>query len=191
MRNSKLAVVGLIALVAGLVMAQPYDPVPDFLSGAPADEAWLEPPPMPPGPGPFSLDLAEAPPPEDAPEPPEMEQAMPARGRGRRMPELTLEQRRKMAEVRIKFLKQSGPLMVDLRVKEAELSGLWLDDEPNENKIIAKAREIDKVKEQLEELRLRNRIATMKILPPEQRIRMMMRGGGRLGRGMRAGRGLR
>ena len=53
---------------------------------------------------------------------------------------------------------------------------MWLDDDPNEDKIIAKAREIDKVREQLGELRLRNRIALLKILPPEQRRMVSMPG---------------
>jgi hypothetical protein len=206
MKQTKLSVcrlllaAGCLCLVAGLgiAAAQSIDPLTDFLSGAPGEEFLGAPPQFAPP------DLAELPPePGGAMQRVEIEKREIAGGPEGDVPEmapgrgprLTLEQQRKLAEQRIKFLKQAGPVASDLRVKEAELAALWLDDDPSEDKIIAKAKEIDKVKGQLEELRLRNRIATIKILPPEQRRMLQMpgfRGPGQRRLGVRGGaRGLR
>lgn len=203
MKYGRYTIICLAVLAASLTLApaQAIDPVTDFLSGAGPDEEMFEAPPPLADEAMFGPELADLPPgapievgkratiggPEDDDEEMPPDQAM---------PRLTLEQRRKLAEQRIKFLKQGGPLQTDLKVKQVELALLWLDDEPNEDKIIAKAKEIRKVKEQLEELRLRQRIAGLKLMTPEQRKMMqsggmpgMKRGpaGSRMGRGMGRG----
>jgi Spy/CpxP family protein refolding chaperone len=189
MRNAGPALFALLGLAVLLVAApgranaQAIDPLTDFLSGGTPEDAFLPLPPQlalePDGQSPELADLPQ-PGPEGAPQRIQIEERAitggpeeggeePGSGPARNRPMLKIEDQRKLADLRIKFLKQSGPLESDLKVKAAELAALWLDDEPNEDKIIAKAREIDKVKEQLQELRLRNRIAVLKILPPELR----------------------
>jgi len=185
------ALLGLVVLrVAGSsrVNAQPIDPLTDFLSGGTPEDAFLPAPPQlalePGGQSPELTDLPQ-PGPEGAPQRIQIEKRVIAGGpeedaeepgpRGHR-PMLKIEDQRKLADLRIRFLKQAGPLESDLKVKAAELAALWLDDDPNEDKIVAKAREIDKVREQLGEVRLRNRIAMLKTLPPEQRRMFPMPG---------------
>jgi Spy/CpxP family protein refolding chaperone len=197
MKQTRCVQAGLILVVAGLslVRAQPVDPLSGFLSGAGAETGMMEPHATPLAPGDELLpELAELP---SGPQPAELEErSLPDRPEpgaegmapDAGMAQLTAEQRRKLAEQRIKFLKQAGPLNTELRIKQVELSLLWLDDELNEDKIVAKAKEVQRVKEQLEELRLRQRIALMKILPLEQRRMMPIRGFRGMGRGRRGGR---
>jgi Spy/CpxP family protein refolding chaperone len=200
MKYGRYAIISLAVLALGFTLApaQTLDPVTDFLSGAgPEDELFAAPPPLADE-AMFGPPLAELPPgspieggprgmvggPEGDAEEMSPDQAM---------PRLTFEQRRKLVEQRIRFLKQEGPLQTDLKVKQAELALLWLDDEPNEDRIVAQAREIQKVKGQLEELQLRRRIARLKLMTPEQRELMQSRGMPGMGRrpaGFRAGRGM-
>jgi len=202
MKRSHYTIIGLAVLVASFALApaQAIDPVTDFLSGAGPEEGVFEAPLTPPlaDEAVFGPELAELPPgaPTETEEreiingPGGADEEMP---RGRARPGFTPEQRRKLVEQRIKFMKQEGPLQTDLRVKQAELALLWLDDEPNEDRIVAKARDIQKVKDQLEELKLRQRIARLKLMTPEQRKMMQMRGMPGMGRGaagLRAGRGM-
>ena len=176
MKCGRYTIICLAVLAASLTLApaQAIDPVTDFLSGAgPEDEMFAAPPPPFPPPladeAEFGPLLAELP----SGSPIEVEKRViiggPEGGAeemqpGLAMPRLTLEQQRRFAEQRIKFLKQEAPLQTDLKVKQAELALLWLDDEPNEDKIIAKAKDIQKVKDQLEELQLRQRIARLKLM---------------------------
>lgn len=187
------ALLGLaVLLIAGpsRVSAQPIDPLTDFLSGGTTEDAFMPAPPQlalePDGQSPELTEQSQ-PGPEGAPQRiqiekrvitggPEEDAEEPGMGAGRYRPVLKIEDQRKLADLRVKFLKQAGPLESDLKVKAAELAALWLDDDPNEDRIVAKAREIDKVKEQLDEVRLRNRIAMLKILPPEQRRMFSMPG---------------
>ena len=204
MKKYGIAAAGLLALMLSLGATQP---LPPMIGGMPPDAGVLQAPtttesPLPPD-GEFSdlfgmpddpglPDLAEAPPAAETPQTGNDVPGMSAPGammarrqqnRQRMMANLIIEQRRKMADQRIKFIKDAGSLMADLAVKKAELAALWLDDSPNEDKIIAKSREIQQVQAQLQEKRLRNRIAMLKILTPEQRKQMPMRMGGMM-RGM-------
>jgi Spy/CpxP family protein refolding chaperone len=201
MKKYAIAATCLLVLVMSVGAAQP---LPSMPGGMPPDQGMWTPPPQPEPASPLDeafdeppmnlgdfspMDVAEAPPQSEPPNPvgaasmPGMAGQMRSMRQQRPLANLTIEQQRKMADQRIKFIKDVGGLMADMAVKKAELSSLWLDDDPNEDKIIAKAKEIEQIRAQLQEKRLRNRVAMLKILTPEQRKQMPMRTGGMM-RGM-------
>jgi Spy/CpxP family protein refolding chaperone len=186
-----LALAVLLVAGPGRVNAQPIGPQTGYLSGGTPEDAFLPASPQfalkPDGQSPELADLPQ-PGPEGAPQRSQIGRHGSTGWRSESAGEtgsvgyrpmfkmLKIEDQRKLADLRISFLKQAGPFESDLKVKTAELAALWLADEPNEDQIIAKAKEIDAVKEQLDELRLRNRIALLKILPPEARRMFSMPG---------------
>jgi Spy/CpxP family protein refolding chaperone len=207
MRTNLMPLLAGVLLLSSLTLAQTFDPL--FDPPPPPEELAPQslPPGPPPLPGVFPdmPDPAEAfgpgpetfaPPPlpdellPDVPDPdlppeltlaetPEPEAPALAPGKADKKLQLSTEQRRKLAESRVKLLKEIGPLESDLRVKEAELAVLWLSDELSEDKIIAKSTEIAALKAQLQEKHLRNRLALMKTLTPEQRKFLQARPGRR------------
>jgi Spy/CpxP family protein refolding chaperone len=187
-----LALAVLLVAVPGRVNAQPIDRLTDYLYGGTLEDAFLpQSPQLALEPDEQSSELADRPQsgPEGAPQRAQFERHGGAGWRAESAGDtgsvgyrpmfkmLKVEDQRKLADLRISFLKQAGPLESDLKVKAAEFAALWLADEPNEDQIVAKAKEIAAVREQLMELRLRNRIALLKILPPEFRTRLTSRAG--------------
>ena len=104
---------------------------------------------------------------------------------------MTLEQQRNFTEQRIQAMKDIAPLMADLRVKQAELQVLWLADAPSEEQLIAKARELGNLRQQIQEKRIQQRLAVMKQLTPEQRRMFQLMGPRGHGKGMGRTNGLR
>ena len=82
---------------------------------------------------------------------------------------LTPEQVEKMKTLRASFLKEKIPLRNELMSKRLELRALWMQTNPDGEKILAKQREIIGLKAQLQEKSAMNRLAMLKILTPEQR----------------------
>jgi len=82
---------------------------------------------------------------------------------------LTSEQKKQFEKIRLDFIKNSAELKAQLEVKKAELRQLWLDETPNKDAIIKKAKEINDIKGQLEIKRIEMRYEQWKILTPDQR----------------------
>jgi hypothetical protein len=105
---------------------------------------------------------------------------------GMMMPDLPPDIEKKVLDLQIKFIKETASLNADLAQKHLEMRQLWLDDEPNADKIVAKMNEIAKVQMQLHEKGIRNRLAVYGLMPKEMRKGFLR---GCCG-GMRAGMGM-
>jgi Spy/CpxP family protein refolding chaperone len=108
---------------------------------------------------------------------------------GPAIPDMTPEQQEKIDALRVAQVKQMAPMRADLRVKEIELDALWRAEEPDAKKIIAKVKEIGDIKEKIEVARINHQFEVRKLLTPEQRKAMRSMGmrPGMMGRGMRRG----
>ena len=82
---------------------------------------------------------------------------------------LTPEQVEKMRDLRGSFFKEKIPLRNELMSKRLELRALWVQTNPDEEKILAKQKEINGLRAQLQEKATKNRLEMLKILTPEQR----------------------
>jgi Spy/CpxP family protein refolding chaperone len=86
---------------------------------------------------------------------------------------LTPEQVEKMKALRKSFFEQALPLRNDLRSKKLELKALWLQPNVDEEKILAKQKEINALRDQLQEKATRNRLGMRQILTPEQQAKLI------------------
>jgi len=105
---------------------------------------------------------------------------------------LTPEQIQKVQALRESFFKETLPLRNDLMSKKLEMRSLWLQTNPDEEKILAKQKEISALKAQLGERAIKNRFEMRKILTPEQQAQLAnLRGreGHEYGRGCGFGHG--
>ncbi len=87
-------------------------------------------------------------------------------------PELTLEQEKQLADLKMKLLKETEPIKTELKIKQMELQSLWKEDNPDARKILNKTKEIGALKLSLQEKLINYRVAVYKILTPEQRKMM-------------------
>jgi len=85
---------------------------------------------------------------------------------------LTPEQVEKMKALRKTFFEQALPLRNELMSKKFELKALWLQTNPDEGKILAKEREVNALRVQLQEKATKNRLEMRKILTPEQQAQL-------------------
>jgi Spy/CpxP family protein refolding chaperone len=81
---------------------------------------------------------------------------------------LTPEQAEKMKALRAGFFKERIPLRNELMSKRLELRALWMRTNPDEEKILAKQKEMNVLRAQLQEKATKNRLEMLKILTPEQ-----------------------
>ena len=86
---------------------------------------------------------------------------------------LSPEQVEKMKALRKSFSEQVLPLRNELMRKKFELKALWMQTNPDEEKILAKQKEINDLRAQLGEKVTRNRLEMRKILTPEQRAQLI------------------
>lgn len=101
---------------------------------------------------------------------------------------LTPEQNQKMEALREGFLKETLPLRNEMQIKQLELRTLWGQTNPDEGKILAKQKEINALRAQLQEKGTKNRLEMRKILTPEQQAQLGSYGPGfGMGAGMRGG----
>jgi Spy/CpxP family protein refolding chaperone len=82
---------------------------------------------------------------------------------------LSLQQRRQVVELRLATLKKVAPAEIDLRVKHAELDGLWLVDQPRRDAILKKLGEMDALHAKVREAWIDFELGMLKILTPAQR----------------------
>jgi Spy/CpxP family protein refolding chaperone len=95
---------------------------------------------------------------------------------------LTPEQVQKVQALRESFFKETIPLRNELMSKKLELRSLWLKTNPDEEQILAKQKEINDLRAQLQEKATKNRLEMRKVLTPEQQAQLAnLRG--RSGRG--------
>jgi zinc resistance-associated protein len=86
---------------------------------------------------------------------------------------LTPEQVEKMQALRESFLKEKMPLRNELLSKKFELGALWVQTNPDEEKILAKQKEINALRAQLGEKVIKNRLEMRRILTPEQQAKLI------------------
>ena len=86
---------------------------------------------------------------------------------------LTPEQTEKMQALRKSFFEEALPLRNELMSKKFELKALWVQTNPEEGKILAKQREINALRAQLQEKFTKNRLQMRKILTPEQQAQLV------------------
>ncbi len=112
---------------------------------------------------------------------------------------LTAEQNQKIQAMRESFFKETLPLRNEMQIKQLELRTLWAQTNPDQEKILAKQKEINALRAQMQEKATKNRLEMRKVLTPEQQAQigafgpgfgpgagpgMGMRGGFGPGRGM-------
>ncbi len=111
---------------------------------------------------------------------------------------LTPEQTQKLQAMRESFFKENLPLRNDMQVKQLELRTLWAQTNPDQEKILAKQKEINALRAQMQEKGTKHRLEMRKILTPEQQAQVAafglgfgpghgMKGGFGPGRGMGPG----
>jgi Spy/CpxP family protein refolding chaperone len=86
---------------------------------------------------------------------------------------LTPEQVEKMHALRGSSFKEKIPLRNELMSKKLELKALWVQTNPDEEKILAKQKEINLLRAQLQEKTIKNRLEMRKILTPEQQAKLI------------------
>ena len=86
---------------------------------------------------------------------------------------LTPAQIEKMKALREAFFKETIPLRNELMSKKLERAVLWVQTNPDEEKILAKQKEINALRAQLGEKVTKNRLAMRKILTPEQEAKLI------------------
>lgn len=84
--------------------------------------------------------------------------------------------------------KETLELRNDIQSKSLELQKLWIADELDEKAILAKAKEVSELQNQLQEKMIRHRIDLANVLTKEQRTRFSP--AGYWGRGYQGGYGL-
>jgi Spy/CpxP family protein refolding chaperone len=81
---------------------------------------------------------------------------------------LTPDQVDKLKALRKSFLEEKIPLQNDLMRERLEMKALWMQANPDEQKILAKQQEINSLRAQIGEKAIKNRLEMRKILTPEQ-----------------------
>ena len=105
---------------------------------------------------------------------------------------LTAEQTAKIKELREQHLKDIKPLQDKMFSKRGELRLLWLQQNPNKDKIVSVQKEIRDLKGQLQDSQTNYRLAVFNILSPEQKTKVQAFGAGKgfgQGRGFGPGNG--
>ena len=94
------------------------------------------------------------------------------RGYGLSSLNLTDEQNSRMKTLQEANKKEVVPLRAELNVRHAELRALWAQINPDEDALLAKQKEINKLRDQIGEKRTKHRVEMRKILTPEQRAQL-------------------
>jgi len=103
---------------------------------------------------------------------------------------LTAEQTAQIRNLREAHLKDIQPLQNKLYSKRGELRLLWLQQNPDQGKILAVQKEIRTIRDQMQDKMTIQRLNILKVLTPEQQEKMKAFGPGRgFGPGMRGGSG--
>jgi zinc resistance-associated protein len=87
------------------------------------------------------------------------------RGGGPRAMNLTPEQAGKLFDLRHKFMNDTAELRKQMVVKRAELAALWKAEKPDEKAIVAKQKELNALRGQMQEKSVAFRLQARKIAP--------------------------
>lgn len=98
---------------------------------------------------------------------------------------LTEAQRTQLRELRQKFFDETAPLRESMQAKRQELHSLWSDPNADPNAIVAKEKELRVLRDQMQDVAVKERLEARKILTPEQ----LSQGGWGRGEGFRGGEG--
>jgi Spy/CpxP family protein refolding chaperone len=85
---------------------------------------------------------------------------------------LTPQQHKQIAELKLAEKKLVAPAKAELSIKKDELKMLWMSDNPNRKDILAKQDEINAIHKKIQEAKVDFRLGMMKILTPEQQKKM-------------------
>ena len=108
------------------------------------------------------------------------------------LPELNLtsEQTAKINSLREAHLKDMKPLQDKMFSKRGDLRLLWLQQNPDQDKILAAQKEIRTIRDQMQDKMTVHRLNVLKVLTPEQQEKLKAFGPGRgFGSGMKGGPG--
>lgn len=86
---------------------------------------------------------------------------------------LTAEQSAKIQSLRETHLKEVTPLRTQIFTKKAELKLLWVQNNPDKNKIMSKQKEISDLQYRMKEKSTDYRLEIHKVLTPEQRAQQL------------------
>lgn len=103
---------------------------------------------------------------------------------------LTAEQNQKIQAMSESFFKETLPLRNEMQVKQLELRTLWAQTNPDQEKILAKQKEVNALRAQLQEKRTQHQLEMRKVLTPEQQAQLGAYGPG-FGPGFGPGMGMR
>ena len=92
---------------------------------------------------------------------------------------LTEDQSEKIRALRQSHEKDILPLRTQLFTKRAQMRLLWMETDPDSEKIKAKQKELHKLQGQLQEKNMDSRFAISDILTPEQRSKLLQKRFGR------------
>jgi len=91
---------------------------------------------------------------------------------------LTPEQTQKMQALRESHFKETIPLRNEMMSKRLELRTLWSQANPDQEKILAKQKEINALRAQLQEKATKHRLEMRQVLTPEQQAKLGAFSGG-------------
>jgi len=84
----------------------------------------------------------------------------------------TAEQETQITDLKMRLIKETGPIKTELKIKQMELQALWKEDNPDTKKVLAKTKEISALKTSLQEKLINHKLAILKLLTPEQKKMM-------------------
>ena len=99
---------------------------------------------------------------------------------------LSAEQQQQMQALREKHWNDTATLREEMFNKQVELRNLWAEPTPDQEKILAKQREMNGLRERLQEKSIQHRLEMRKVLTPEQQAQI-----GAFGPGFGPGHGMR
>jgi len=102
---------------------------------------------------------------------------------------LTAEQKAKIDDLRLSYLKETKSLQDKMQSKRGDLRLLWLEKNPDQEKIAATQKEIRSLRDQLQDKRTAYRLEVNKVLTPEQQAQLRSACPGGFGPGYGPGKG--
>ncbi len=102
---------------------------------------------------------------------------------------LTAEQTEKIQALKQTQMKETKPLIDKMFAKRGDLKLLWLEKNPDQEKIMATQKELRVLRDQMQDRMTAYRLTILKILTPEQQSKIQSNMGRGMGMGMGMGRG--
>jgi Spy/CpxP family protein refolding chaperone len=87
---------------------------------------------------------------------------------------LSPEQMKQAEKMKLDVMGKMLPLKVQMAVKRAEMKVLWMKEAPDRAALLAKAREMDALREKMREIKFDMKLGMLKALTPEQKMKFML-----------------